>query len=149
MQLHKLCNGRLAPAPKITVVPTHGVADDPQLLAPQAPARQRAFIQPCLVHLVPATNAQEGEREEISLAHCCSLSLDGATLPTSSCIRSSLSTVPLPRATSVLPPERRGAPPTAQFFSSSRFLDHRRGLPGWSPRGGSRWTFGTPRRGSH
>ena len=29
---------------------------------------------------------------------------------------------------------------------SSRPLDHRRGLPGWSRRGGSRWTFGTPRR---
>ena len=65
MHLHELCDGGLALPRKIAVVPTHGVADDPQLLAPQAPARQRAFIQPCLDHLVPATGVQEGELEEI------------------------------------------------------------------------------------
>jgi hypothetical protein len=27
-----------------------------------------------------------------------------------------------------------------------RPLEYRRGLPGWSCRGGSQWTFGTPRR---
>src|SRR5215210_3990822 len=65
MRLHKLCDGDSPLPRKITVVSTHGVADDPQLVAPQAPARQRAFIQPCLDHLVPATSVQEGEREEI------------------------------------------------------------------------------------
>jgi hypothetical protein len=29
---------------------------------------------------------------------------------------------------------------------SIRPLGYRRGLPGWSRRGGSQWTFGTPRR---
>src|SRR5918998_1275674 len=65
MHLHILCVGGLAPAPEDYRCPYHGVADDPQLVAPQAPARQRAFIQPCLDHLVPATGVQEGEREEI------------------------------------------------------------------------------------
>src|SRR5919107_1126036 len=65
MHLHILCVGRLAPAPEDYRCPYHGVADDPQLVAPQAPARQRAFIQPCLDHLVPATGVLEGEREEI------------------------------------------------------------------------------------
>src|SRR5919112_593655 len=46
-------------------LPTDGVADDPQVVAPQAPTRQRAFIQPCLDHLVAATGVQEGESEEI------------------------------------------------------------------------------------
>src|ERR671920_1831782 len=65
MHLHELCDGHSPLARRITVLPTHGVTDDPQLLAPQAPARQRVFIQPCLDHLVPATGVQEGEREEI------------------------------------------------------------------------------------
>ena len=48
------------PCPRqITVVLTRGVADDPQLLAPQAPARQRAFIRPCLDHLVRATGVRD------------------------------------------------------------------------------------------
>src|SRR5918997_3905084 len=72
MHLHILCVGRLAPAPEGYRCPYHGVADDPQLVAPQAPARQRAFIQPCLDHLVPATSVNEGEREE-TLARSLSL----------------------------------------------------------------------------
>ena len=35
---------------------------------PQAPARQRAFIQPCLDHLVPATGVQEGETRGSTLS---------------------------------------------------------------------------------
>src|ERR687889_1920319 len=105
MHLHILCVGRLAPAPEDYRCPYHGVADDPQLVAPQAPARQRAFIQPCLDHLVPATGVQEGEREEI-LARSFSLLKPQRCLADLFSHPSSLSTVPLPATTSVLPPQK-------------------------------------------
>src|SRR5919106_3005584 len=105
MHLHELCDGHSPLARKITVLPTHGVTDDPQLLAPQAPARQRVFIQPCLDHLVPATGVQEGEREEI-LARSFSFLKPMRCLADLFSHPSSLSTVPLPATTSVLPPEK-------------------------------------------
>src|SRR5918995_4974750 len=62
----------------------------------------------------PQPACRRANARKFSFAPCRSSSLGGAALPTSSRIRSSLSTVLLPGATSVLPPERRGAPPTAQ-----------------------------------
>src|SRR5919107_3054048 len=128
MQLHELCDAGLAPCPGR--LPLSLPTGSPMIRSSSHLKHQHASARLSSLDSItssPQPACRRANARKHSLAPCRSSSLGGAALPTSSCIRSSLSTVPLPGATSVLPPERRGAPPTAHFFSSSRFLDHGRG----------------------